>query len=275
MFSKYFKALLRSYLLNPHVIFWGVFFILFWEVMAVYVFTEGMAKAYMIYGIASFYGQLLIIGLGSIAATLIQSMYAASFSIRYVTKFSKLHPRKFVLENFLASIIFLMIYSAIIWWLLVLLAYIRFGEWYMPKSPLGIIGVTIAIAIFMYLFTLFMTYIIIFLRAPKMSPFISFLPLMLSFVSYAAFWVDFGWLAYIIPFNIISNTIFYYYTNTKPFTGDIIGNSIKMYTGQEPRYADPILSIIALFVWIIVLAMIIYMLIRKSKGISYEELRIV
>ncbi len=275
MLSKYFRSLIRSYLLNPYVIFWGVLFILFWEVMSIYVFTQNVEKAYMLYSIASFYGQLLIIGLGSVAVTLIQSMYIASFSIRYITKYSRLGPKQFMAENFLATIIFLLIYSAIIWVLLVGLACIRFGEWYLPKNVLGITLSTVIIAIFMYVFMMFMTYIIIFLRVPKFASFISFLPLMLSFVSYASWWIDFDELAYIVPFNLISNIIFYYYTDSKPFTGAIIENFIKMSMGQQPSYADPILSMLSLVIWIILLSAINYLLIKKSKGISYEELRIV
>lgn len=272
--TKYFKKLLKGYFLNPALVFWGILFILFWEVMAVYVFAKDVAEEYMIYAIASFYGQLLIIGLGSIASGLISYYYSASFSVRYVTKFSKLNPRKFFVEHFSATITYLLAYSIIIWGLLVGLAFVKNNEWYLPENPFGLAFATIIIAIFMYLFTMFMSYIIIFIRKPKYSNFIGFLPLMLSFISYAAFWVDFGGLAYIIPFNLISNATYYYYTDTKPFTGDIIGNMIKIAMHEEPSYADPTLTIFALVLWCLILIALNYILIRKAKGISYEESRL-
>lgn len=273
--SKYFKTLLRSYLLNPYIISWGILFILFWEAMGVYVFSKGIDKEYMLYVIGSYYGQFLILGLGSVAGVLVRSIYSASFSVRYISKFSRLNPRRLFIENSTATIIFLMIYSTIVWGLLVLLAFIRFNEWYMPKNVPGIIGVTIIVAIFMYIFGLFQAYVIIFLRRPQLSSFISFVPLMLSFISHSAFWIDFKWLAYVIPFNIISNITYYYYTDSEPYTGAIVENVKEEAMGGNPSYADPIISLISLIAWTILLVLMNCVLIRESQGVSYEELRLV
>jgi len=274
VFTKYFRYSLRQYFLNPYFIFWGIIFIYFWILMCAYVFAKGVPGDYMLYVVGSDYGQLLILGLGSASVSAAFTFYYSSFAVRFVTKFTKLNPRRFLIENFLSTILYLCVYSGIIWGLSVATFYSKFGEWYLPKDPLGLIGVTILSAIFLYLFSLMLVYFVILLRAPKLSNFIGYVPLMLSFLAYAAFWVDFGIAVYISPFNLISNLTYYFYTKEKPFTGDIIGNFMKLIQNETPSYADPVLSVVALCIWILICGILSYIFVRKSRGISYEELRI-
>lgn len=272
--TKYFRYLLRQYFLNPYFIFWAIIFIYFWIWMCAWVFSRGVPEEFMLEVVGSDYGQLLIIGLGSASISAAYTFYYSSFAVRFVTKFSRLSPARFVVENFLATVAFLTAYTGLVWLLMVLTFYARYGEWYLPRNPAGLVGVSVLSAVFLYFFAMVLVYLVIFLRVPRLAEFVSYIPLMLSFVAYAAFWLDFGVAAYIIPFNLISNLCYYCYTGEKPFMGDIIGNIGRLIEGKEVSYADPALSVISLIAWTAACAAVAYVLVRKSRGVSYEEIRV-
>ena len=274
--SIYFRTSLLHYLLNPYSWFWGVVFMSFWAAMSAFVFSKGTPEQYLLHHFGSTYGQLLILCVGSVAIGIVNSLYYSSFSVRFITKYSKLSTKRFYVEHFLSTIIALMIFALVLWLLQVSFYFIKFGEVYLPKNPVGTIFAVVISVCFIYAFSMFETYVVICLRRP-LSAIFDALPLMLSFIAYAAFWIDFKIYSLAIPFYLISAIMFYFYTNQKPFTGDIIGN-IRYLAQYDsvPKGAelDPILAIASMILWTIALSIASIFLIKKAKGVSIEEIQL-
>ena len=275
--TRYFKVSLLHYLFNPYLWFWAIIFMGFWAAMGAFVFSRGTPTEYVSYHFASMYGQLLILCVGSVAIGIVQGLYYASFSIRFMTKFSKLNSRRFYMEHFLSTITALIIFSLVLWLIQVVFYYIKFSEVYLPEKPIGMALALILSVCFMYVFSVFTAYLTICLRKPAISMLVSYAPLMLGFVAYAAFWVDFKKLSLLLPFYLISALTYYFYVDQKPFTGDIIGNiryQLEHY-GQvkEGAILEPSLAIISMIIWIIGLSALCIFLIKRAKGVSIEELQ--
>lgn len=275
--TRYFRASLLHYLLNPYLWFWAVAFMSFWAAMSAFVFSKNVPQEYMSYHFASTFGQLLILCVGSIGISIVGGLYYASFSVRYVTKFSKLSPKRFYVEHFLSTISALLIFSLILWLIQLFFYYIKFDEIYLPERPLGLALALLLSVCFIYVFSVFLAYLTIWLRKPAISTFVSYVPLMLGFVAYAGFWVDFKEFSLLLPFYLISAITYYFYVDQKPFTGNIIGNMIYQLTyghAKEGALLEPSLAIASIVVWIIILSAICVILIRKARGISIEELQL-
>ncbi len=277
IFTRYFKVSLLHYLLNPYLWFWAIFFMSFWAAMGAFVFSRETPPAYVQYHFAAIFGQLLILCIGSIAISIVQSIYYASFSIRFVTKFSRLNSGRFYVEHSLSTILALIVFSLILWMLQLSFYFIKFREIYLPKKPLGTILALVLSACFMYVFSVFITYLTICSRKGMMRSFASYIPLMLSFVAYAGFWIDFQKLCPFLPFYLISAITYYFYMDQKPYTGDIINNLIFQshhgYVNKE-GILEPSLAIISMIAWIIILSILSIFLIKKARGISIEELQL-
>jgi len=249
----------------------------FWAAMGAFVFSKEVPQEYMSYHFASLFGQLLILCIGSIAIAIVQGLYYASFSIRFITKFSKLSSKKFYVEHFMSTLSALLMFSIILWLIQLFFYYIAFNNIYLPKRPLGVVLALVLASCFMYVFSVFATYTTICLRKPAISALISYVPLMLGFVAYAGFWVDFKKLSLLLPFYLISAITYYFYTNQKPFTGDIIGNMIYQQRYghvNEEAILEPTLAIISMIIWIVVFSTMCIFLIKKAKGVSIEELQL-
>ena len=277
LLTRYFKSSLLHYLLNPYLWFWAIIFMAFWAAMGAFVFSKEVPTAFMSYHFASMFGQLLILCVGSVAVAIVQSVYYASFSVRFITKFSRLNSKRFYMENFLSTVLALIIFSLTLWLLQIGFYYIKFHEVYLPKKPIGVVLSLTLAACFMYVFSIFTTYITICIRKPGISTLISYAPLMLGFVAYSAFWIDFKKASLLLPFYLMAAITYYFYMDQKPFTGDITGNMIYQYTYghvNEEAILEPSLAIISMIAWIAVLSILSIFLIKKAKGISIEELQL-
>jgi len=262
---------------NPYLWFWAIIFMSFWAAMSAYVFSKGIPPEYMSYQFASAFGQLLILCVGSIGIAIVQSLYYSSFSVRFITKFSKLDSKRFYIEHFLSTISALIIFSLVLWLIQLFFYYLKFSEVYLPEKPIGMALALMLSVCFIYVFSVFTAYLTICLRKPAISMLVSYAPLMLGFVAYAAFWVDFKKLSLLLPFYLISALTYYFYVDQKPFTGDIIGNiryQLEHY-GQvkEGAILEPSLAIISMIIWIIGLSALCIFLIKRAKGVSIEELQ--
>jgi hypothetical protein len=270
--TKYLEMNAKSLLTNPSLIIWSILFIEFWVFMWAFVFggssgippAEEAVRAYTALG----YGNLLMLSLSGACATIANALLYSSRSVRFVTKYTKLSPARFLIENLLSSLVVLLTISGIMFISVFLMFSSKFGMFPLPANPGGLVFSTFIGTLFIYALSLFLNMIIIVLRVPKSASFlISFLSLILGFTAYMALWVDFGVASYIIPFNCIVSVCYYFFTGQSPLTG----NYFTQHTGN---LVDVNLALVSLLVWAMILIILDVVLLKKMRGIGVEEMRI-
>ncbi|MBS7614379.1 hypothetical protein KEJ18_01395 [Candidatus Bathyarchaeota archaeon] len=152
---------------------------------------------------ATAYGNLLMLSLSGASVKIAPSLLYSSKSIRYVTKYTKLSPSRFLLENLASSLITLLAISAVMFISVTGVFFARFGFVVMPVNAVGLFISILLSTLLIYALALFLNFSVVILRAPKSASFISFLPLILAFTAYASLLIDFGNAAYFSPFNSI------------------------------------------------------------------------
>ncbi|RLG79608.1 MAG: hypothetical protein DRO13_05675 [Thermoprotei archaeon] len=95
------------------------------------------------------YGSLGLISLGSVAATLTDSIQQAYTSIRYVIKYTKLGPHRFLFEDVLSSLISLVIVAVVITATTTTLAWLEYGVLVIPSNSAGLLLDLLLIGVFM------------------------------------------------------------------------------------------------------------------------------
>jgi len=266
--TRYLEMNAKSLLTNPYLIFWSIFFIEFWVFMWAYVFGNGIppieeaVRAYTAMG----YGNLLMLSLSGACITIANSLLFSSRSVRFVTKYTKLSPSRFLLENILSSLIALLAVSGIMFISVFLVFSSKFGMFPLPTNVGGLIFSTFIGTFFIYAMSLFMNLVIVILRAPKAASFISFLPLILGFTAYMALWIDFGVASYILPFNCIVSVCYYFFAGQSPSTGNY-------FAPGEKTLVDINLALASLLAWAAMLIVLDIILLKKMRGIGVEEMR--
>jgi hypothetical protein len=266
--TKYLKMNAKSLLTNPYILFWSILFIEFWVLMYAYIFGNyipQVEEAVRIYT-ATAYGNLLMLSLSGAAVTIASSLLYSSRSIRFVTKYTKLSPSGFLVENLVSSILVLLAISAVMFVSVTGVFYAKFGFVMMPVNPGGLLFGILTSTLFIYALALFLNLSVIILRAPKSASFISFLPLMLAFTAYAALWVDFGNVMYFSPFNCIVSVCYYFFSGQAPPTGNFLVPG-----GQN--LVNMSLATGSLIAWSVILMALNMVLLRKMRGVGVEEIR--
>ena len=266
--TKYLRMNLRSLLTNPYILFWSILFIEFWVFMWAYIFGNQIPQieeAMRTYS-ATAYGNLLMLSLSGAAVTIASSLLYSSKSIRYVTKYTRLSPSRFLLENLFSSITALLVISGVMFISVIGAFLAKFGFIILPVDPLGLLFGVFLSTLFIYVLSMFLNLVLIIARASKSSAFISFLPLILAFTAYASLWIDFGYVTYISPFNCIISICYYFLSGQSPPTGNFFTPSEKMLVNVG--YAG-----ISLTLWWAFLMLIDIFLLKKIRGISVEEIR--
>jgi hypothetical protein len=271
--TKYFEMNVKSLLTNPYLIFWSILFIEFWVFMWVFVFGGDLllidesvrleaVRKYM----ASAYGNLLILSLSGACVTIGGSILYSSKSIRYVTKYTRLSPSRFLIENLSSSLVVLLVVCVVMLLSIVALFYSRFAFFILPVNPLGLAGSLLLSTLFIYALSLFLNLLIVTLKAPKSANFISFLPLIFGFIAYSALWIDFKAAVYVSPFNCITSICYFAASGEIPPAGNFFAIS-----GQT--MVDVNLALVSLTAWTLVLIVIDVLLLRKMRGVGVEEIR--
>ncbi|MHA1264320.1 MAG: hypothetical protein ACTSRS_03715 [Candidatus Helarchaeota archaeon] len=266
--TKYLQMNTKTLLKNPYLIFWSILFIEFWVVMWAFVFgnqlpsLESAIRDYQ----AMAYGNLLMLSLSAAAITIASTLLYSSKSIRFITKYTKLSPIQFILENLVSSLIVLLIISGIMFISILLVFYLKFELVILPVNALGLVFSIVLSNLFIYLLALFLNLLVINLRAPKSSSFITFVPMILAFTSYSALWIDFGTFAYISPFNCITSICYYFIAGKSPPTGNFFMTGEKTLVNMD-------LIFLSLVLWIILLTIISIVLLKRMRGIGIEEMR--
>jgi len=266
--TKYFEMNVKSLLTNPYLIFWSILFIEFWIFMWVFVFgneippLEEYVRRYM----ASAYGNLLILSLSGACVTIGGSILYSSKSIRYVTKYTRLSPSRFLFENLASSLVVLLTVCVVMLLSIMALFCSKFALFIMPVNPAGLAGSLLLSTLFIYALSLFLNLLIVTLRAPESANFISFLPLIFGFISYSALWIDFKAAVYVPPFNCITSICYFAASGEIPPAGNFFALG-----GQT--LVDVNLALISLIAWTVVLILIDVLLLRKMRGVGVEEIR--
>jgi len=267
--TRYFGLNLKSLLTNPHLIFWAIIFVEFWVFMWAYVFSVNIPPVEE--AIREFlslaYGSLLTISLSAVSIGISQNLIYSSKSIRFVTKYTRLSPSKFLAENLASSFTVLLIDSAIMFASTIGVFWHKFGMLILPKNAAGLAAATVLSAIFLYALTAFLSLMLVLLRAPKSASFITFIPLMLSFVAYSSLWMDFQIFAYISPFNCILSLCYYFLSGKQPVTGAFFGSN-------RGNLMDITLTTTSLSIWTAILCVLVIAMLRKMKGVGIDEIRL-
>lgn len=266
--TKYLGMNARLLLTNPYILFWSILFIEFWVLMWAYVFGNyipQVEEALRIY-VATAYGNLLMLSLSGASVTIASSLLYSSKSIRYVTKYTKLSPSRFLLENLASSLIALLVISGIMFISVTGVFFARFGLVVMPVDAIGLFFSILLGTLFIYALALFLNFLVILLRAPKSASFISFLPLVLAFTAYASLWIDFGSVTYFSPFNCIVSVCYYCFSGQAPPTGNFL-----VQAGQN--LVNVGLATGSLVAWSVILMALNMVFLRKMRGVGIEEIR--
>jgi len=268
--TKYFSLSLKALLFNPALIFWAVLFVEYWVLMWAYVFGasvpayEGAVRDYT----SMAYGSLTIISLSAVATGIADSLIHASKSIKFVTKYTRLSPSKFVAENMASSLIVLLMVSAIMFCSMIGVFWHKFGVLILTENPLGLLSTAFLSAIFLYAFSAFLSFLVVVLRAPKSASFVTFIPLILSFLSYSSLWIDLKIFAYVSPFNCISALFYHYFSGKQPVTGGF-------FTANEKWFMDVTLTACSMIAWTITMLILVVTLLKRMRGVGIEEIRLV
>jgi hypothetical protein len=267
--TRYLEMNAKSLLTNPYIIFWSILFIEFWVFMWAYVFFQEIPSNEEVLRIytATAYGNLLMLSLSGACVTIASTLLYSSKSIRYVTKYTKLSPSRFLLENLLSSLVVLLAISGIMFMSVLLVFLGRFGVFILPLNLAGLLLSIFLGTLFIYVLSLFLNLAVVVLRAPKSSSFISFLPLLLGFSSYMALWIDFGIASYLSPFNCIVSVCYYYFSGKSPPTGNFFMPGNK-------TLVDINLALLSLVAWTVALVALDIVLLKKMRGVSADEIRI-
>lgn len=274
--TTYLKYKLKELLTNVELLGWSIGFIEFWVFMWIFVFTQvsmvdEWTKVFLQINTGLAYSFLGVLSMAAAGTELTGSIYRSSVSTRYITKFSKLGPTLYLLEDFLASLVAILIYVLAIFVSVIGLSYARWGIIALPHSSVGIFaGLLIAAVTFYWLSYAFSLIIVVTKRARALT-IASYAPLILGFIAYSQLWIDFGSAVYFIPIVPLVGLLTYHGTGAYPPTGTYIGwlYSDKLYPVLNLRLAAA-----SSITWIAILIMISLLLLRKSRGVSIEEIKL-
>jgi len=242
----------------------------YWVFMWAYIFSGGLPPIEEVVRdyTSLAYGSLIIISLSAAATAICNELIYSSKSIKFVTKYTRLSPLRFLAENFASCFIVLLIISAVMFVSIIGLFCYKFGMLILPQNATGLIATSLLSAIFLYAFSAFLSLLLVVLKAPKSASFISFVPLILSFLAYGSLWVDFKILAYISPLNCITALCYHFFSGKQPVTGAFL-------MLNKGDFMDVSFLASSLIAWTISLFILVVVLLRKIKGIGIEEIRLV
>ena len=281
--TRYLRLKIKAVTLHPAVITWAIFFVLFWVVMWVYVFGSSILKyrgepwypevvsAY----VATMFGGLGIISMGSVAVGLTGNIVVSAAAIKYLTRFSRLTPRRLLLEDMAASIASLLIVVLVIIAASILLSWQRYGVLVSPQHPAALAALLVLLGLFFYTLSLSIGYMVLAAGSPKtMRSIAGMLPLVLSFIPYTLLFTSYGNLAGYLypPVGLQALNIAAASGKTPHATGIIEWMQKSFVEGEHATPVNPWLVIASTALWLLVLGLLAAALYRRTKAIHPEEL---
>ncbi len=275
--TLYFKLKIKDMLSNAELLGWGIGFIEFWVLMWVFVFSrtgevKGSWEEIVVHIDASMaFSFLGLLSMASVAISLAYYVFYASRAARYITKFTRISPMRFMIEDFMSSLVVILIIVAVIYFSVMAVSHVKWGILPIPENPVGVFVDLIIGGVYLYWLSYMLALTIIVTRRTRALTMASFIPLILAFIAYSQLWIDFGNAMYIIPLCPLPALIMYHATGAIPPTGSYLFwlAGSEMFNAVNLR-----LAALSTFAWIIVFALASLILLRKSRGIPIEELRV-
>jgi len=267
-----FKMLSKEMFRNPYSWGWGFFFVSFWLIMGAYVFSIEMPKglpteAYFSYT-GSWFSMSLVYSFSALAVGIVYSSYHSSFSLRYLTKYSTLDSKRYYAVSLISTAMFFTVFSALLGIETFLIYSFRFGVSLAPRNPFELALASVSSALFIYVLSSAIAYLVLVLKKPRLVNFASFLPLVVSYPLLSLqLYLDIGYASILSPFNAINSLLYHYYSGIEVPKGPLVVGS------QASATIDPLYFWASLLSWIILLSILNVILIGKQKGVSIEELR--
>ena len=281
--TRYIRLKIRSFVLHPAVIAWSIGFVLFWALMWIFVFGGGLlehrgepwygeaVKSY----VALMFGGLGIISMGSASTGIVGGIVPASAATRFLSRFSKLSPKRLLLEDTLASLGALLYVASVIIVVTLGLSRLRYGILAVPQCLPALVGLLILLGLFFYALARFLGYLVLAAGAPKlMKSVANMLPLLLSFVPYALIFAGKGNLAgYVFPPIGIQALIVWSVSGRLPPATNLLSWFMKVYIkGEQTPSIDPLIALASTAVWIVVLWLLTMVLYKRAKALHPAEL---
>lgn len=280
--TKYFVLKVRSVTLHPAVIAWSVFFVLFWAAMWVYVFGSDITRysampwyqeAVAAY-VATAFGSLGVVAMGSAAITLTQGVLRGSAATRFLTRFSRLGPGRLLVEDLAASTLSLVIIALIEIVATIALAWQRYKVLVEPRNPLLLAALLVAMGVFFYELALVSGYIALNTASRHTRSILTSLTLITSFIPYTMLFTSHGNLAgYLFPpIGLQALIVGAVSGKTPPATGIINWFQTSFIKGEKYTPIDPRLATATTLLWLITLALLVAELARRTKAVHPAEL---
>jgi len=274
--TLYLRLKIKDMLTNPEQIGWGIGFIEFWVLMWIFIFSpasgETLWKVYVIKtNITIAYSFLGLLSMSSVAIGLSYSLFYTSRAARYITKFTKVSILRFIVEDFLGSLLAILIFALTIFLSVIGFSYAKFRILALPENPLGVIVDLVMAGVALYWLAYMIALVVIVSGRTRALTMTSYIPLMFGFIAYSQLWVDLGNLAYIIPLCSLPALLTYHGIGVYPPTGAYL----LWLAGDKPLPVINLrLAAISVFMRIIIFITLSLILLRKSRGVPMEEIRL-
>jgi hypothetical protein len=265
MIEKYF---IKSMLKNRNLWGWGVFFMLFWLFMGAFVFTSAFPKQEVYYKLnaAIWFGLMGLISTSTTATSISYSIYYGNSSLAYAFRYTTFKPSGYISSFMLSAGIIGGVFSGIM--LVTTFFLFSYGSGYtlIPKFPYISIVIGFVAGAFMFLLASIIIVIFNNYLGLRNVTFASFIPMILTYLfGFTQF--NSGLPAYIVygsPFTDISDLLVLSYD----------GHLVPLNTNEpigSGNHINPEIQVVILAIWIIIMAICSFLLIKKIKPRSIEE----
>jgi len=274
--TLYLRLKVKDLLTNLELLGWSIGFMEFWAAMWIFVFSGGRAVGewgvYVVnINIALAYSFLSLLSISSTAIGLTYSVFYMSRAARYMVKFTRIGPARLVIEDFLGSLTAILVYAAIIFSSVIGLSYLRWRVLAFPENPLGVLADLILAGISFYWLSYMLALAVLVSGRTRALTMTGYLPLIIGFVAYSQLWIDLGDLIYVIPLCALPALLTYHGTGAIPPTGSYLA---WLMGSATVRAVNLRLAAASTFAWIVVFITVSLALMRKSRGVPLEEIRL-
>ena len=278
--TLYLPLKIKSLLKNKHLIFWSIVFVDFWVVLWFFVFSRGSLPSNMvIYNEAAAFAYLGIISIASLAVSFTYAFGFQATALRYLTRFTRLTPGKYLLEDTVASLVTYALVIAILYISVSVCTYLKYHVVPSPANVPGLIVCLLACGVLLHVMSIFLALLCFAIGAPRSINYVSAIPLMVGFIAYGTCFAGYGpateAVAYANPFNVMAYLILYYFTGKVPPVAsyfEYVFSTYLMHKTVSVPLVDLRLAAISLIVWIVALSLISLFLVRKIRALSVYEL---
>jgi hypothetical protein len=267
LLTHYAKALLS----NKNLWGWGVLFMAFWLVIGGIVESSQVPAHQPLAALdytASWYALIALFSLASLGVTISFSLAYSTSSLSYYFRFTRLRPVTYMLDLLVSSTAIGVVLSVIMIVLTYMIFSYRLGGAAAPVAPWAAIGVSALSGVFIYAFSTFLVLLVINNLGLRNQSFMSFMPLVLSYLF--GFANLFGTvptaLIYASPFTAIQDLLYHAYSGQPVYPG--LANPVNNGPSLQPLYFA--LSIAA---WIALLVVVDAFMLSRIKPRNIEEAR--